>query len=68
MVDRTQIIEFCNNADAGTVTEIQDKLSALRVQAQIPPLRIKSTDDQVKKGAPVSFEVPVTFDSSNFFG
>ena len=68
VVDRTQIIEFCNNADAGTVTEIQDKLSALRVQAQIPPLRIKSTDDQVKKGAPVSFEVPVTFDSSNFFG
>jgi hypothetical protein len=68
VVDRAQIIEFCNNADAKTVTEIQQKLSDLRVQAQIPPLRIKSTEDQIKKGAPTSFEVPVTFDSSNFFG
>lgn len=67
VVDRAQIIEFCNNADAKTVTEIQEKLSALRVQAQIPPLRIKTTEDQIKKGAPTSFEVPVTFDSSNFF-
>jgi len=68
VVDRAQIIEFCNNADAKTVTEIQEKLSDLRVQAQIPPLRIKATEDQIKKGAPTSFEVPVTFDSSNFFG
>jgi len=67
VVDRAQIIEFCNNADAKTVTEIQEKLSDLRVQAQIPPLRIKTTEDQIKKGAPTSFEVPVTFDSSNFF-
>jgi hypothetical protein len=68
VVDRAQIIEFCNNADAKTVTEIQEKLSDLRIQAQIPPLRIKTTEDQIKKGAPTSFEVPVTFDSSNFFG
>ena len=68
VVDRAQIIEFCNNSDAKTVTEIQEKLSDLRVQAQIPPLRIKATEDQIKKGAPTSFEVPVTFDSSNFFG
>tara|TARA_B100001057_G_scaffold489026_1_gene574503 strand:+ start:25 stop:894 length:870 start_codon:yes stop_codon:yes gene_type:complete len=68
VVDRAQIIEFCNNADAKTVTEIQAKLSDLRVQAQIPPLRIKTADEQIKKGAPASFEVPVTFDSSNFFG
>ena len=68
VVDRAQIIEFCNNADAKTVTEIQQKLSELRVQAQIPPLKLKTTEDQIKKGAPTSFEVPVTFDSSNFFG
>ena len=67
VVDRAQIIEFCNNADAKTVVEIQDKLSTLRVQAQIQPLKIKSTDEQIKKGVPTSYEVPVTFDSSNFF-
>lgn len=68
VVDRAQIIEFCNNADTKTITEIQEKLSALRVQAQIPPLKIKTTEDQIKKGAPTSFEVPVTYDNSNFFG
>ena len=68
VVDRAQIIEFCNNTDAKTITEIQDKLSELRLQAQIPPLKIKAMDEQIKKGVPASFEVPMTFDSSNFFG
>ena len=66
--DRAQIIEFCDNADTKMITEIQEKLSELRLQAQIPPLKIKTTEEQIKKGAPASFEVPVTFDNSNFFG
>ena len=66
--DRAQIIEFCDKADTKTITEIQEKLSELRLQAQIPPLKIKTTEEQIKKGAPASFEVPVTFDNSNFFG
>jgi hypothetical protein len=68
VVDRAQIIEFCNKADTKTITEIQEKLSDLRVQAQIPALKIKTTEEQIKKGAPTSFEVPVTYDNSNFFG
>jgi len=66
--DRAQIIEFCDKADTKTITEIQEKLSGLRLQAQIPPLKIKTSEEQIKKGAPASFEVPVTFDNSNFFG
>jgi len=38
------------------------------VQANVKPLQVKSTEEQIKKGAPVSYEVPVTFDSANFFG
>ena len=68
VVDRAQIIEFCNKTDSKTINEIQDKLSELRLQAQMAPLKIKSTEEQIKKGAPASFEVPVTFDNSNFFG
>jgi len=67
VVNRAQIIEFCNKTDSKTINEIQDKLSELRLQAQMAPLKIKSTEEQIKKGAPASFEVPVTFDSSNFF-
>ena len=68
VVNRAQIIEFCNKTDSKTINEIQDKLSELRLQAQMAPLKIKSTEEQIKKGAPASFEVPVTFDNSNFFG
>jgi hypothetical protein len=68
VTDRAQIIEFCDNADTKTITEIQDKLSTLRLQAQIPSSKIKSTEEQIKKGAPATFEVPLTFDNSNFFG
>ena len=68
VVDRAQIIEFCNKTDSKTINEIQDKLSELRLQAQMAPLKIKSTEEQIKKGAPASFEGPVTFDNSNFFG
>ena len=68
VTDRQQIIEFCEKADTKTIKEIEEKLSALRVQAQTPPLKIKATEEQIKAGVPTSFEVPITFDNSNFFG
>ena len=68
VTDREQIIQFCNHTDAKTIDEIQEKLSSLRLQAQIKPLMVKATEEQIKKGVPASFEVPLTFDNSNFFG
>tara|TARA_Y100001937_G_C7068940_1_gene307419 strand:- start:244 stop:1098 length:855 start_codon:yes stop_codon:yes gene_type:complete len=67
VTDRQQIIEFCNMTDAKTVDEIQKLLNDLRTQTQIPPLKIKATDEQIKKGVSATFEVPLTFDQSNFF-
>jgi hypothetical protein len=66
--DPVAIAEFCNNCDSKIVNEIQDKLSEIRKQAQIPPVKMQSTEEQIKKGAPVNYEIPVTFDNSNFFG
>jgi len=68
VTDRQQIIEFCEKAKSKTIKEIENKLSELRVQAQTPPLNIKATEDQIKIGVPASYEVPITFDNSNFFG
>ena len=65
--DQNQIKEFLNNADTKTVTDLQNKMLEIRNQAQVKPIKLKSTDEQIKKGAPVSFEVPLTFDNSNFF-
>ena len=65
--DPAAIAEFCNNCDAKIINEIQDLLADIRRQAQIPPIKMQSTEEQIKKGAPVSYEIPVTFDNSNFF-
>ena len=68
VTDAKQIVEFIANVDAKTTTEIEQKLSELRTQCSMKPIKIKSTTEQITKGAPASFEVPVTFDNSNFFG
>ena len=67
VTDHKQIAEFLQNADSVFVNEVQDLMIKLRSQAQIKPLKMKSSEEQIKKGAPVSFDVPITFDNSNFF-
>ena len=67
VTDPVQIKEFVDNADAGLITELQDKLNELRAQGSTKPAKLKATEEQIKQGAPVSYEVPVTFDTANFF-
>jgi hypothetical protein len=67
VTDRSQIKEFLNNADSKLINEMQDELINLRGQAQVRPVQLKATEEQIKNGAPVSFSVPLTFDNSNFF-
>ena len=67
VVDKAQIKDFCDNCDAKVINEIQDELAKIRAQAQVKPIKFKATEDQIKKGVPASYEVPITFDSSNFF-
>ena len=67
ITDPTYIKEFVDNANATLIKEIEQKLTALRGQGAVKPLRLKATEAQIKKGAPASYEVPVTYDTSNFF-
>jgi hypothetical protein len=68
VTDKQQIKNFVNNCEAKIINEVQDKLVEIRQQAQIKPLKIKATAEQIKKGTPATFDVPITFDNSNFFG
>ena len=61
------IKSFLENTNSQTVNEIQDGMINLRAQVAIKPMQLKSTEEQIKKGAPATFEVPLTFDNSNFF-
>ena len=65
--DPAQIKEFVDNANATLITELQDELAVIRVQGSVKPLTLKATEDQIKRGAPVTYQVPVTFDTANFF-
>jgi hypothetical protein len=67
VTDPSQIKDFLNNAESKIVNEMQNEMIKLRSQAQIKPIQLKTKEEQIKKGAPVSFAVPLTFDNSNFF-
>jgi hypothetical protein len=65
--DKEQIKKFIENADAKTIKELENKLADIRQQGAIKPVRIKATEEQIKAGAPATYEVPITFDNANFF-
>ena len=67
ITDAAHIKEFVDNANATIIKEIETKLMGLRTQGAVKPLKLKASEEQIKKGAPASYEVPVTFDTSNFF-
>ena len=67
ITDPTHIKEFVDNANATLIKEIEGKLTTLRGQGAVKPLKMKATEEQIKKGVPATYEVPVTFDTSNFF-
>ena len=68
VTDPAQIKEFVDNANATLINELQEKLTVSRSQGGVKPLQMKATEAQIKKGAPATYEVPVSFDNSNFFG
>jgi hypothetical protein len=65
--DKEQIKQFIQNADAKTIKELENKLADIRQQGSIKPVKIKATEEQIKAGAPATYEVPITFDNANFF-
>jgi hypothetical protein len=65
--DKVQIERFIKNSDAKLIKEITDKLVETRAQGSIKPMVLKATEEHIKDGAPVTYEVPITFDNANFF-
>ena len=65
--DPVQIKEFVDNCNATLITEITDHLTKIRLQGAVKPLKMKATEEQIKKGSPANYEVPMTFDTANFF-
>ena len=67
VVDAKQIKDFVDNANAKNINQIQKQLGEVRSQTQLPPLTINATEEQIRKGVPATYQIPITFDNSNFF-
>lgn len=67
VTDPRFIKEFIDNADKEFYSQITDHLEIQREKFQIKPLKVISEPEEVEAGAPEQFEVPITFDQSNFF-
>jgi len=68
VVDNAKFIkEFIENADKEFFTKITSHLETQRTKFNLKPLNIISTEEDKQAGAPESWEVPITFDQSNFF-
>lgn len=61
------IRDLIDNADAKFIKELENKLIDIRQQGSIKPFRVNATEEQIKNGAPTTYEVPITFDNANFF-
>lgn len=66
--DPTFIKEFIDNADKDFYKAIIDHLEVQKKKFAIEPQKIITTEEERAAGAPAELEIPVTLDSSNFFG
>lgn len=67
VTDQRFIKDFIDNADKEFYNQITDHLEIQKSKFQIKPLKVVSEPEEVEAGAPAEFEVPITFDQSNFF-
>jgi hypothetical protein len=62
------IKEFIENSDKSFVDTIQSHINDLKSQNEIKPMMLTTTIEQQEQGAPATFEVPINFDNTTFFG
>lgn len=65
--DPKHITEFIANSEKNFYSAVMAHVTKQRESFAIKPIKVASTAEDIQAGAPVSFEVPVTFDQSNFF-
>lgn len=67
VTDVKHIHDFVYNMDTKIADELKAHISANAEIGKIPPIQVQSTEEQIKAGAPSTYETAVSFDNSNFF-
>jgi len=61
------IREFLSNADADIYKSLIQHVDQERKKFSMPPMKATFSQEDLDAGAPQDFEIPITFDQSNFF-
>lgn len=67
VTEREFINEFIDNADKQTFEAIKSHLEKQRENFEIKPFVVDATPEEIEQGVPNTYEIPITFDNSNFF-
>ena len=67
VTNAVHINEFIQNSDKEFYQDVMRHIENQRDRFVLEPLAVTSSDEDVEKGAPKNWEVPITFDQSNFF-
>jgi hypothetical protein len=67
VTDRNHIVEFLENTDKSFFKALQDHIEKQKKEFEVPPMEVRSSEEQIKEGAPEKFEVPIVFDQAHFF-
>ena len=68
VVNPTHLREFLESCEAKIFNQIQSHIQKQREKFIQPPMDIEATEEEIKAGAPETYQLPITFDQSNFFG
>lgn len=67
VTDTKYIEEFFENSDKGLFKSVLNHVDAQREKFKIKPLVVATEKEDIASGGPKTFEVPITFDQSDFF-
>lgn len=61
------ISEFVSNTDKNLFESVTNKIESEREKFNVKPMVVDATPEEIEKGVPETYEVPISFDQSNFF-
>jgi hypothetical protein len=67
VTDKIMIKEFIDNTSKEFYGAILDHLERQREEFTLPPVVLTATEEEKTAGAPDTYQVPITFDTANFF-
>ena len=68
VTDKKFIAEFVANTDKQIFELVQNHVAELKKHNELKPLEFVSNDEQREAGAPETYQIPIDFNNSNFFG